>query len=553
MTDLEIAKAATLKPISEIAKQAGLHEDQIEMYGNYKAKVNLKSERNVDFGDHKLVLVTSINPTPAGEGKSTVLVGLGDAMNQLDKQTMIAMREPSMGPVMGIKGGATGGGYSQVIPMEDINLHFTGDIHALTSAHNTLMALVNNYLQHGNILNLDPRRIIWNRVVDVNDRTLRQVITGLGGVTKGIPQESSFDITAASELMAILCLASDLSDLKSRISKIIVGYTYDKVPVSVGELGFEDAITILLKDAFKPNLVQTIAHTPTLIHGGPFANIAHGCNSVIATKTALQLSQYTVTEAGFGADLGAEKFLDIKRPVLGKTPDAVVIVATVRALKYNGGQSVKELTTENIEALTDGLPNLQRHIQNIQSYELPTVVAINRFTSDTDAELELVKEYCESQGVTAVVTESWGQGGNGTLDLAAEVIKLADSNSEFKQLYNDDDSIETKINKIVKNIYHGTSVTFSKKAQTQLKGFTKNGWGKMPVCIAKTQYSFSDDASKLGAPTDFNVEIREFIPKMGAGFIVALAGNVMTMPGLPKKPAALNMKIDADGEITGLF
>jgi formate--tetrahydrofolate ligase len=553
MTDLEIAKAATLTPIVNIADKAGLKEDQIEMYGKYKAKVNVTGLKNQSIEGHKLVLVTSINPTPAGEGKSTVLVGLGDAMNQLDKQTMIAMREPSMGPVMGIKGGATGGGYSQVIPMEDINLHFTGDMHALTSAHNTLMALVNNYLQHDNALNLDPRRIIWNRVEDVNDRTLRNVITGLGGVTQGIPQESSFDITAASELMAILCLASDLTDLKARIGKIVVGYTHDKVPVSVAELGFEDAITILLKDAFKPNLVQTLAHTPTLIHGGPFANIAHGCNSVIATKTALQLADYTVTEAGFGADLGAEKFLDIKRPVLGKTPDVVVIVATVRALKYNGGQSVKELTTENIDALNAGLPNLQRHMQNIQSFGLPTVVAINRFTSDTDAELNLIKEYCAAQGVTAVITESWGKGGDGTLDLAKEVVQLTTKPANFTSLYEADDTIEAKLNKIVTNIYHGRSVSLTKKAQNQLKTFAKNGWDKLPVCVAKTQYSFSDDAKRLGAPTDFDVEIREFVPKIGAGFIVALAGNVMTMPGLPKQPAALKMKIDAQGEITGLF
>ncbi|WP_137602631.1 formate--tetrahydrofolate ligase [Paucilactobacillus nenjiangensis] len=553
MTDLEIAKAATLTPIVDIADKAGLKEDQIEMYGKYKAKVNVTGLKNQSIEGHKLVLVTSINPTPAGEGKSTVLVGLGDAMNQLDKQTMIAMREPSMGPVMGIKGGATGGGYSQVIPMEDINLHFTGDMHALTSAHNTLMALVNNYLQHDNALNLDPRRIIWNRVEDVNDRTLRNVITGLGGVTQGIPQESSFDITAASELMAILCLASDLTDLKARIGKIVVGYTHDKVPVSVAELGFEDAITILLKDAFKPNLVQTLAHTPTLIHGGPFANIAHGCNSVIATKTALQLADYTVTEAGFGADLGAEKFLDIKRPVLGKTPDVVVIVATVRALKYNGGQSVKELTTENIDALNAGLPNLQRHMQNIQSFGLPTVVAINRFTSDTDAELNLIKEYCAAQGVTAVITESWGKGGDGTLDLAKEVVQLTTKPANFTSLYEADDTIEAKLNKIVTNIYHGRSVSLTKKAQNQLKTFAKNGWDKLPVCVAKTQYSFSDDAKRLGAPTDFDVEIREFVPKIGAGFIVALAGNVMTMPGLPKQPAALKMKIDAQGEITGLF
>lgn len=552
MTDIEIADQATLKPINQIAESIGLSDDQIEQYGKYKAKISLPVAEKAGK-KHKLVLVTSINPTPAGEGKSTVLVGLGDALNQLNHQTIIAMREPSMGPVFGIKGGATGGGYSQVIPMEDINLHFTGDLHALTSANNTLAALIDNYVMRDNKLNLDPRRIIWKRVEDVNDRALRNVITGLGGIMQGIPRQTGFDITAASELMAILCLSTDLMDLKKRISKIVVGYTYDREPVTVGQLGFEDAITILLKDAIKPNLVQTLDHTPAIVHGGPFANIAHGCNSILATQTALKLADYTVTEAGFGADLGAEKFLDIKRPVLGKNPDAIVIVATVRALEYNGGASLDEIKEEQLPALKKGIVNLNRHIKNMQRYGLPVVVAINHFINDTDAEVKFIEDNCKRLGVNVVVADSWAKGGQGTQALAKEVVRLADQQSDFEPLYDISDSIEEKVNTIAKTIYGAKEVSFSKKAKKQLKQFAKFGWNDLPVCIAKTQYSFTDDQTQLGAPTDFTFHIREFVPKLGAGFIVALSGNMMTMPGLSKTPAAVNMSIDAQGKIKGLF
>lgn len=553
MTDLEIAQQATMQPIKKIAASIGLSESDIEPYGNYKAKINRRFDQSTPDPSHKLVLVTSINPTPAGEGKSTVLVGLGDALSLLKKQTIIAIREPAMGPVMGMKGGATGGGYSQVMPMEDINLHFTGDMHALTSANNTLAALIDNYIQRENKLGLDPRRIIWKRVEDINDRALRHTLTGLGGISQGIPRETGFDITAASELMAILCLATSLADLKQRISKIVVGYNYDKQPITVGQLGFQDAITILLKDALKPNLAQTLAHTPAIIHGGPFANIAHGCNSVAATKTGLNLAEYTVTESGFGSDLGAEKFLDIKAPVLGKTPDAVVIVATVRALKYNGGQKLAELQEENLTALGIGMPNLMRHTNNIARYGLPLVVAINHFTSDTPAELGLIKQACQEHGVTAVVTDSWARGGDGTLDLAKQVVNIADSSSKFTPLYDYDQPLEEKLNAVVTKVYGGHQVVFSKKAQRQIKQFTELGWGNLPICIAKTQYSLSDDPKLLGAPTEFDINVRELVPKIGAGFIVALTGNILTMPGLPKVPAAVNMHIDDDGTIEGLF
>lgn len=552
MTDIEIADQATLEPINKIAESIGLDDDQIEQYGKYKAKISLPVAEKPGK-KYKLVLVTSINPTPAGEGKSTILVGLGDALNQLNHQTIIAMREPSMGPVFGIKGGATGGGYSQVIPMEDINLHFTGDLHALTSANNTLAALIDNYVMRGNELDLDPRRIIWKRVEDVNDRALRNVITGLGGIMQGVPRQTGFDITAASELMAILCLSTDLMDLKKRISRIVVGYTYDREPVTVGQLGFEDAITILLKDAIKPNLVQTLDHTPAIVHGGPFANIAHGCNSILATQTALKLADYTVTEAGFGADLGAEKFLDIKRPILGKNPDAIVIVATVRALEYNGGASLDEIKEEQLPALEKGIANLNRHIKNMQRYGLPVVVAINHFINDTDAEVKFIEDNCKRLGVNVVVADSWAKGGKGTQDLAKEVVRLADQKSDFKPLYDASDSIEEKVNTIAKTIYGAKEVSFSKKAKKQLKQFAKLGWNDLPVCIAKTQYSFTDDQTQLGAPTDFIFHIREFVPKLGAGFIVALSGNMMTMPGLTKTPAAVNMSIDAQGRIKGLF
>ena len=553
MTDIEIADQATLEPITEIAEKLGLSEDAIEQYGKYKAKIDLNVKPLPDK-KHKLILVTSINPTPAGEGKSTVLIGLGDALNQLNYQTTIAMREPSMGPVFGIKGGATGGGYSQVVPMEDINLNFTGDLHALTSANNTLAALIDNYIMRDNAMNLDPRRIIWKRVEDVNDRALRNVVTGLGGPMAGVPRETGFDITAASELMAILCLSTSLHDLKERISRIVVGYTYDKEPVTVGQLNFQDAITIILKDALKPNLVQTLDHTPTIVHGGPFANIAHGCNSVLATQTALNLSDYTVTEAGFGADLGGEKFLDIKQRVLGKHPDAIVIVATVRALEYNGGAKLADLNEENLDALKKGMANLNSHIKNMQLYGLPIVVAINHFVSDTDKEIQMIKDDCAKQNVEAILTDAWAKGGKGTHDLANKVVELADSPSEFTHIYDVQvDDLQTKLEKIAKQIYGAKEVSFSRKAQNQLKRFAKYGWNDLPVCIAKTQYSFTDDQKQLGAPTDFTFHIRELVPKIGAGFVVALAGNMMTMPGLPKEPAAVNMTIDDNGKITGLF
>ena len=553
MTDIEIADQATLEPITEIAEKLGLSEDEIEQYGKYKAKIDLNVKPLPDK-KHKLILVTSINPTPAGEGKSTVLIGLGDALNQLNYQTTIAMREPSMGPVFGIKGGATGGGYSQVVPMEDINLNFTGDLHALTSANNTLAALIDNYIMRDNAMNLDPRRIIWKRVEDVNDRALRNVVTGLGGPMAGVPRETGFDITAASELMAILCLSTSLHDLKERISRIVVGYTYDKEPVTVGQLNFQDAITIILKDALKPNLVQTLDHTPTIVHGGPFANIAHGCNSVLATQTALNLSDYTVTEAGFGADLGGEKFLDIKQRVLGKHPDAIVIVATVRALEYNGGAKLADLNEENLDALKKGMANLNSHIKNMQLYGLPIVVAINHFVSDTDKEIQMIKDDCAKQNVEAILTDAWANGGKGTHDLANKVVELADSPSEFTHIYDVQvDDLQTKLEKIAKQIYGAKEVSFSRKAQNQLKRFAKYGWNDLPVCIAKTQYSFTDDQKQLGAPTDFTFHIRELVPKIGADFVVALAGNMMTMPGLPKEPAAVNMTIDDNGKITGLF
>ncbi|KRN44424.1 formate--tetrahydrofolate ligase [Limosilactobacillus ingluviei] len=552
LTDIQIADQAEMLPIEAVAAKVGLKKDQLEQYGPYKAKVTTPVAP-VAGKKHKLVLVTAINPTPAGEGKSTVLVGLADAMNQLGHQTTIAMREPSMGPVFGIKGGATGGGYSQVIPMEDINLHFTGDLHALTSANNTLAALIDNYIMRDNELDLDPRRVIWRRVEDVNDRALRNVVTGLGGVMQGVPRETGFDITAASELMAILCLSTDLMDLKRRVKQIVVGYTRAKEPVTVGQLGFADAITILLKDAIKPNLVQTLDHTPAFVHGGPFANIAHGCNSVLATQTSLALSDYTVTEAGFGADLGAEKFLDIKRPALGKHPDAVVIVATIRALKYNGGVALADLKDENLAALEAGFVNLKRHVQNIQRYGLPAVVAINHFVADTDAEVAKLQELCAELGVKAVVADAWAKGGAGTHALAEAVVELADQPADFTPLYDVDLPIADKVKAVATKIYGAKEVVFTKKAEKQLAEFTKQGWDNLPVCIAKTQYSFSDDQTALGAPSDFTFHIREFVPKLGAGFIVALSGTMLTMPGLGKTPAAVKMTIDENGTITGLF
>ena len=552
MKDIEIAQQSEMEPIVKVAKRAGLSEDEIEQYGNYKAKIKLPlAARPQTKG--KLILVTAINPTPAGEGKSTVTVGLGDALHLLDKKVMIALREPSLGPVMGMKGGATGGGYSQVVPMEDINLHFTGDMHALTAANNTLAALIDNHIYQGNKLNLDPRRVIWKRVLDINDRALRHVVIGLGGLTQGVPREDGFDITVASEMMAVLCLAKDIADLKKRLGQIVVGYTYDKEPVTVNDLGVTGALAVLLKDAIKPNLVQTLAHTPAIVHGGPFANIAHGCNSVLATQTALKLADYTITEAGFGADLGAEKFLDIKTPVLGKTPDTIVIVATARALKMNGGVLKTDLDQENVTAVAEGYKNLQKHIKNMQSYNVPVVVAINRFTADTDAELAKIQELCQADGVKAIIANVWAEGGKGAVELATEVLARVEEEHEFSPLYASDDELTVKIDKIVKNIYGGAKVEYGPKAKRQLKEFAKYGWDKLPVCMAKTQYSLSDNAKLLGAPQGFTIHVREFVPKLGSQFVVALTGNVMTMPGLPKVPAADGMDLADDGTISGLY
>lgn len=554
-SDLQISQETTLKPIIEVAKTIGIQEDDLELYGKYKAKINFSTINDLkQKSDGQLILVTSINPTPAGEGKSTVTVGLGDALNKIDKKTVIALREPSLGPVMGIKGGAAGGGYAQVLPMEDINLHFTGDMHAITSANNALSAILDNHIHQGNELNIDARRVIWKRVVDLNDRELRKVIVGLGGPIQGVPREDGFDITVASEIMAILCLATDIDDLKLRLARIVVGYTFDRQPVTAGDLKAEGALALLLKDAIKPNLVQTIYGTPAFIHGGPFANIAHGCNSILATHTALKLGDYVVTEAGFGADLGGEKFLDIKVPNLKKAPDAIVIVATVRALKMHGGLQKDQLKTEDLPALKSGFSNLKRHIRNMESYGIPVIVAINEFVSDTEAELALLEELCEDQGVLAKRTSVWENGADGGIELAKAVVHLIDSQpANYRPLYHVEDTIAGKTAAIVKKIYGGKGVTLSNKAEKQIAEFAKNGWDKLPICMAKTQYSFSDDPTLLGAPEEFTLTIREFVPKLGAGFIVALTGDVMTMPGLPKKPAALNMDVTNDGEVIGLF
>ncbi|NTK01330.1 formate--tetrahydrofolate ligase [Enterococcus faecium] len=553
--DLQISQETELEPIAEVASKLDLKEDDLELYGKYKAKINFSGiNRSKDNAEGHLILVTSINPTPAGEGKSTITVGLGDALNKINKKSVIALREPSLGPVMGIKGGAAGGGYAQVLPMEDINLHFTGDMHAITTANNALSALLDNHIHQGNELNIDARRVIWKRVVDLNDRELRKVIVGLGGPIQGVPREDGFDITVASEIMAILCLAADLEDLKARLARIVVGYTFDRQPVTAGDLKAEGALALLLKDAIKPNLVQTIYGTPAFVHGGPFANIAHGCNSILATKTALRLADYVVTEAGFGADLGGEKFLDIKVPNLKKAPDAVVIVATVRALKMHGGMKKDELKNENLDALKVGFANLKRHIRNMEQYQLPVIVAINEFVTDTDNELTLLEHLCENQGILAKRASVWADGAEGGVDLAKAVVRLIDrKEANYKPLYRLEETIQEKTETIVKKIYGGNGVVFSKKAQKQIEEFTKNGWDKLPICMAKTQYSFSDDPSLLGAPEDFTITIREIIPKLGAGFLVALTGDVMTMPGLPKKPAALNMDVTNDGEVLGLF
>lgn len=554
-SDIEIAQSITLKPITEILEKVGITYDDIELYGKYKAKLSfdkIQSLENNKVG--KLILVTAINPTPAGEGKSTMSIGLADALNKIGKKTMIALREPSLGPVMGIKGGAAGGGFAQVLPMEDINLHFTGDMHAITTANNALSALIDNHLQQGNELEIDQRRIIWKRVLDLNDRALRQVIVGLGSPLNGVPREDGFDITVASEIMAILCLSTDLADLKERLANIVIAYNKNRQPVYVRDLKVEGALTLILKDAIKPNLVQTIYGTPALVHGGPFANIAHGCNSVLATSTALRLADYTVTEAGFGADLGAEKFLDIKVPNLPTTPDAVVIVATLRALKMHGGVAKADLNNENVQAVRDGFANLKKHVENIRKYNVPAVVAINEFVADTEAEIAALKELCKQIDVPVELASVWADGADGGVELAQTLVEVIEKGqANYRRLYQSEDAIQEKIKKIVTEIYGGRSVQYSGKALNQLKQFSEFGWDKLPVCMAKTQYSFSDNPNLLGAPSDFDITIREFVPKTGAGFIVALTGDVMTMPGLPKAPAALNMDVLDDGTAIGLF
>lgn len=554
-SDIEIAQEAVMKPIKDIAEQLNLQENEWEPYGHYKAKISLDVMKRLEGEpDGKVILVTSINPTPAGEGKSTVTVGLGQALNKIGHKTIVALREPSLGPTMGIKGGASGGGYSQVMPMEDINLHFTGDFHAITTANNALSAFIDNHIHQGNECQIDTRRITWKRVVDLNDRALRQVVVGLGGPIQGVPREDGFNITVASEIMAILCLAKDLADLKEKLSNIVVGYNFNKQPVTVKDLGVQGALTLLLKEAIKPNLVQTLENTPAILHGGPFANIAHGCNSIIATKLASKLGDYVVTEAGFGADLGAEKFLNIKSRLGNLDPQAVVIVATIRALKMHGGMEKANLTEENVDALRAGIQNLQKHIETVQSFGLPFVVAINRFITDSDKEVEFIEKWCEERNYDVALSEVWAKGGEGGIDLAVKLLKVLDKQeSNYKPLYDLNDSIETKIETIVKKVYGATGVEFIPKVRKQIEEYTAFGWDKLPVCMAKTQYSLSDDPTKLGRPEGFTITVRELRPSIGAGFLVALTGDVMTMPGLPKKPAALNMDVNADGKAIGLF
>ncbi len=553
-TDIEIAQSVQMKHIGEIAKTAGVDEKYLEQYGNYKAKVDLSLLKESDRKEGKLILVTAITPTPAGEGKTTTTIGLADGMRKIGKNVMVALREPSLGPVFGIKGGAAGGGYAQVVPMEDINLHFTGDFHAIGAANNLLAAMLDNHIYQGNELNIDPRRISWKRCVDMNDRQLRYVTDGLGGRVNGVPREDGYDITVASEIMAVLCLASSLSDLKERLSRIIVGYTYDEKPVTAGQLKAHGAMAALLKDAIKPNLVQTLEGTPAFVHGGPFANIAHGCNSVIATKMAMKLGDYAVTEAGFGADLGAEKFLDIKCRYAGLKPSAVVIVATVRALKMHGGVAKADLGVENTDALLKGVPNLLRHVSNIKNvYKLPSVVAVNKFPTDTDKEIQVIIEECKKLGVNVVLSDVWAKGGEGGIELAEEVVRLCEEENNFTFSYEDELSLPEKVEAVVKKVYGGSGVVFDKNAQKQLKTLADLGFSKLPVCIAKTQYSFSDDQTKLGAPEDFTVTVRNVKVSAGAGFVVVLTGEIMTMPGLPKVPAAEKIDVDNDGKITGLF
>ena len=553
-SDIEISQEAKMEKIVDIAKNVGIDEKYIEQYGNYKAKIDLSILKDIKKEDGKLILVTAITPTPAGEGKTTTSIGLADGLRKINKNAVLALREPSLGPVFGVKGGATGGGYAQVVPMEDINLHFTGDFHAIGAANNLLAAMIDNHIYQGNALRIDPRKITWKRCVDMNDRQLRFVVDGLGGKTNGMPREDGYDITVASEIMAVFCLASSISDLKKRLSNIIVGYNYDDEPVTAGDLHAEGAMTALLKDAFKPNLVQTLEKTPAIVHGGPFANIAHGCNSVIATKLALKLGDYVVTEAGFGADLGAEKFLDIKCRVAGIKPSAVVVVATVRALKMHGGLKKAELENEDLTALKNGIPNLLRHVSNMKNvYKLPVVVAVNRFPADTENELEFVMSECKKLGVNVVLSEVWAKGGEGGIKLAEEVVKLCEEKNDFSYSYELDTKIEDKIRAVVQRVYGGKDINITADAKKQIKKLSELGYDKLPICIAKTQYSFSDDQKKLGAPEDFEVTIRNVKVSAGAGFIVVLTGDIMTMPGLPKVPAAENIDVDDDGRITGLF
>ena len=555
LTDVQIAQSAKMQPIKEIAAQVGLQEDDLELYGKYKAKISLEAITKAESNpDGKLVLVTAINPTPAGEGKTTTMIGLSQALNKLGKKSIVAMREPSLGPCFGVKGGAAGGGYAQVVPMEDINLHFTGDIHAITTANNLIAAMLDNSIQQGNPLGIDTRQIVWKRVVDLNDRALRHIVVGLGGKTNGVPREDGFDISVASEVMAILCLATSLEDLKQRAGRMIVAYNYAGEPVTVDDIQATGAVTLLLKDAIKPNLVQTLDHTPVFVHGGPFANIAHGCNSVMATKLALKLGDYAITEAGFGADLGAEKFLDIKCRQAGLRPDAVVIVATVRALKMHGGVAKKDLGAENLEALRKGIENLEKHIENIAKYNLPSVVAINAFPTDTEAELQLLKEICKSKGVDVAISKVWAEGAEGGIELAEKLLDILETKkADFAPLYELELPIADKIKTIAKEIYGADDVAFTKKVVTKMKKYTEQGLADLPICVAKTQYSLSDDASLLGRPSGFTVTISDLIPNTGAGFLVAISGDIMRMPGLPKVPAAVNMDIDEEGTIVGLF
>ena len=555
LSDIEIAQSAKMKPITEIARVAGVDEDYLEQYGKYKAKVDYSLLKDSKRDDGKLVLVTAITPTPAGEGKTTTTIGLADGMRRIGKNCIVALREPSLGPVFGIKGGAAGGGYAQVVPMEDINLHFTGDFHAIGAANNLLAAMLDNHIYQGNRLGIDPRRITWKRCVDMNDRQLRFVTDGLGGRVNGVPREDGYDITVASEIMAVFCLANSITDLKERLSRIVVAYTYDEKPITAGDIGAVGAMAALLKDAIKPNLVQTLEGTPAFVHGGPFANIAHGCNSVIATKMAMKLGDYAITEAGFGADLGAEKFLDIKCRMAGLSPDACVIVATVRALKMHGGVPKTELGEENLSALEAGIPNLLRHVSNIKNvYGIPCVVAVNRFPTDTDAEIALVIEKCRALGVNVVLSTVWAEGGAGGMELAREVVRLCEEEtSEFRFAYDTNGTIEEKIETIVKRIYGGEGVVIAPAAKKEIDKLTALGFDKLPVCMAKTQYSFSDDATKLGAPEGFAVTVRNVKVSAGAGFVVALTGDIMTMPGLPKSPAAERIDVDENGKITGLF